>query len=396
MARPITEQRGDAKPDNPPADPASPDQSALIARQLSKTFTRTRGRGDAAAVTDVNLDIHTGEFFSLVGPSGCGKTTLLRCIAGLETPTSGRLDIAGQTVFSDRPRVRVRTEDRSVALVFQSYAIWPHMTVEKNAGYALEHSRRLDRGNRVDRRRRVREVLDSFGLGDYATSWPSELSGGQQQRLALARAILSEPAVLLLDEPLSNLDSKLRVDMRRQLREFHDRTRVTTIYVTHDRAEALSMSDRIAVMSNGLISQIGSPREVYASPASSFVASFVADANLIPGTVADSRPDGLGVQTALGLFRCRPNVDLSSGDEVHVCVRPEDVEAGDAASGAGTDFNTFLAKVDNVDFTGDRLDMTLAVPGQTLQVRGHPRTPLTPGDEREWLVPVDTVVAVPR
>src|SRR5215470_6579494 len=238
--------------------------SRLSVRKLTKLYSGT------AAVEAFDLDVAEGEFVSLLGPSGCGKTTTLRCVAGLEVPTSGRISFGEQDVTQLPP------ERRNIGMVFQNYALFPHMTVGENIGFGLQM-----RGlGHAAARTKVDAVIDMVQLGGFYGRHPHELSGGQQQRVALARALVIEPALLLLDEPLANLDAKLRDEMRMFIRSLQQRVRITTLYVTHDQAEAMTMSDRIVVMFDGRIHQIGSPREIYHRPATRAVADFVGQSNL--------------------------------------------------------------------------------------------------------------------
>jgi iron(III) transport system ATP-binding protein len=240
--------------------------------------------GAIAAVGPVSFTVMPGQQVTLLGPSGCGKTTTLRAIAGLERPSAGTIRIGGQTMYSSAEGINVRAEQRGLSMVFQSYAIWPHMTVFENVAYGL----RVRRRPKAEIEEKVRSALDLVQMGAYATRHASQLSGGQQQRVALARACAFSPNVLLFDEPLSNLDAKLRGDMRIELRELQHRLGVTSVYVTHDLEEALAMSDQIVVMRAGHIEQFGSPGEIYNFPRTEFVADFVGSANLIRGRL---RPD---------------------------------------------------------------------------------------------------------
>jgi iron(III) transport system ATP-binding protein len=240
--------------------------------------------GGVPAVRGVSFKVFPGEQLTLLGPSGCGKTTTLRAIAGLEQPTAGEIRIDGVTVYSAERRVNIRAEKRGLSMVFQSYAIWPHMTVFENVAYGL----RVRRTGAAEITDKVHDALDMVQMRSFASRRASQLSGGQQQRVALARAFVFSPSVLLFDEPLSNLDAKLRADMRIELRELQHRLGITSVYVTHDLEEALAMSDRIVVMRDGLIEQTGTPDEIYRLPNSAFVADFVGSANLIRGR---HRPD---------------------------------------------------------------------------------------------------------
>ena len=235
--------------------------------------------GDVAAVDDLSLAMVSGEFVSLLGPSGCGKTTTLRMIAGLLHPTSGTITMDGAVISS--PGSSLPPEKRNMSMIFQSYAIWPNMTVAENVGFGLE----IRRCSRADIRARVDQILEVVHLGHLRDRYPSELSGGQQQRVALARAIVVQPAVLLLDEPLSNLDANLREEMRYEIRRLHDEFHITTVYVTHDQAEAMVTSDRIAVMNQGRIEQVDAPRTLYARPRTRFVAGFIGRTNFLDGEV---------------------------------------------------------------------------------------------------------------
>jgi ABC-type Fe3+/spermidine/putrescine transport system ATPase subunit len=243
--------------------------------------------GSVTAVAGVSFEVRPGEQLTLLGPSGCGKTTTLRAIAGLERPTSGAIRIGGKSVYASAERINVPAEKRGLSMVFQSYAIWPHMTVFDNVAYGL----RVRRHNPQEIRDKVRRALDLVQMGAFEERQASQLSGGQQQRVALARACVFSPSVLLFDEPLSNLDAKLRADMRIELRELQHRLGITSVYVTHDLEEALAMSDRIVVMHNGRIEQTGSPAEIYNLPRNAFVADFVGSSNLIQGRL---RPDLAG------------------------------------------------------------------------------------------------------
>ncbi len=268
--------------------------------------------GPVAAVGPVSFSVTQGQQLTLLGPSGCGKTTTLRAVAGLERPTRGAIRIGGQTVYSSAEGINIPAEKRGLSMVFQSYAIWPHMTVFENVAYGL----RVRRKSRAEVEEKVRTALDLVQMGAYADRHASQLSGGQQQRVALARACAFSPTVLLFDEPLSNLDAKLRGDMRIELRELQHRLGVTSIYVTHDLEEALAMSDQIVVMRAGRIEQRGSPDEIYRYPRTEFVADFVGSSNLIRGHLRpDLAADGLmaleceGGQVVHGVAHGRPATD---------------------------------------------------------------------------------------
>ncbi|MHA6622575.1 ABC transporter ATP-binding protein [Pseudonocardia sp. DLS-67] len=250
--------------------------------------------GGATAVQHLDLDIAAGEFVTLLGPSGCGKTTTLRCLAGLEVPTRGELAIGERVVYSAATATFVPPDKRDIGMVFQSYGLWPHMTVGGNVGYPLK----LAKVGKAPARRQVLEILERVGLADRVDQMATSLSGGQQQRVALARAMVNRPALMLFDEPLSNLDAKLRLSMRTQIRDLHDALGTTSVYVTHDQEEAISLADRVVVMNAGRIEQAGSPRELYTRPANAFVADFMGFQNILSGTVADVADGGYVVDLA--------------------------------------------------------------------------------------------------
>jgi spermidine/putrescine transport system ATP-binding protein len=303
--------------------------------------------GEVVAVKGIDFTVAEGEFFSLLGPSGCGKTTTLRCIAGLERPTEGTIAIGG------RDMTNVPPYERNAGLVFQGYALFPHKTVGENIGFGLK----MQGVGAEERETRVAEILDLVNLPGFEDRQPSELSGGQQQRVALARALVIEPSVLLLDEPLSNLDLKLRKQMRFELQRIQDELGITTVYVTHDQEEALSMSDQILVMNQGRVEQQGSPIEIYNEPANEFVADFIGETNLFSGTI-DRRQNGTYELWLNGVDHGRPfavstdatAAGLGGGDAVNINLRPEDlsldhdvVDADNVFSGTIT-AQTFLGK----------------------------------------------------
>lgn len=277
------------------------------------------GQGEVKAINGISFEVSSGEFFTLLGPSGCGKSTTLRCIAGLERPTDGEILIGDRVVFSARADRFVPPHKREIGMVFQSYAIWPHMTVYGNVSYPLK-----GKMPRAQIRRKVLEVLEMMQIQELIDRPAPLLSGGQQQRVAVARALVGGAKVLLLDEPLSNLDAKLRVHMRTELHELHRRVGITIIFVTHDQEEALSLSTKIAVMNEGRLVEVGEPIEIYRHPQTKFTAEFVGACNLVPGKII-SRSKGTGtVQTVLGKVQCRILPDMPNG--VVVSIRPEHIE----------------------------------------------------------------------
>ena len=285
---------------------------------LEKTFPSDRG--PVRAVNKIDLDVAENEFVVLLGPSGCGKTTTLRCVAGLERPDGGSIEIAGQLVDSARGDNFVPPENRNIGMVFQSYAVWPHLDVYQNVALPLTDGRRRLPKQQV--RERVMESLQLVRMDALETRPVTDLSGGQQQRVALARAIVTQPMVLLMDEPLSNLDARLREEMRLELKKIATSVGVTTLYVTHDQAEALSLGDRICVMNEGRIQQVGSPEEVYASPPNHFVAEFVGDMNFIEGKVI-----GPGkIESPLGVRDCVLPPNCAVGSAVTQAIRPQHLD----------------------------------------------------------------------
>ena len=276
----------------------------LTVTELTKDYlARSRGAHERPALDRVSLTIDDGQFFTLLGPSGCGKTTLLRCIAGLEVPESGEIRLGERVIFSAARRVNVPPNRRGLGMVFQSYAIWPHMDVAGNVAYPLTVRARRKSYPRAEVERRVGELLDLIQIRHLAGRKATSLSGGQQQRLALARALVMEPPVLLLDEPLSNLDTRLREDLRVELMRLQRRLGVTAVYVTHDQSEALAMSSVLAVMKDGRIEQSAPPREVFNKPASAFVARFIGGHNVLPAAVARARVAPGGSEAAFVAIR---------------------------------------------------------------------------------------------
>ena len=332
--------------------------SLLTIADLSKAF------GDTRVVTDLNLQVAEGEMLVLVGPSGCGKTTTLRCIAGLESPSAGRIVIGSRAVTAVDEGINVPPERREIGMVFQSYAVWPHMTVFNNVAYPL-------RATGVPRKEipeRVMRTLKLVQLDQLSGRYSSQISGGQQQRVALARSLVAEPKLLLFDEPLSNLDASLRVTMRVEIMELQKRLGFTAVYVTHDQIEAMAIADRIAVMDHGIIRQIGSPRDIYDRPANVFVAGFMGTTNLLEGTVSRVSGEEVIVRTANGIdVRVAGGDGAAVGRAVHVSIRPEAVKVTTHAPD-GAPQNVWPGKVTLSTFLGDAIAYRLDVAGQKFEV----------------------------
>jgi iron(III) transport system ATP-binding protein len=348
----------------------------LIVKSLCTEYPGDRGEA-VRATHDVSFAVPDGKLFTLLGPSGCGKTTTLRSIAGLEVPRAGEISLHGKVVFSSAAGISVPPNRRNFGMVFQSYAIWPHMTVYQNAAFPLRVRR--DRPDRKKIADRVMRVLSAVALDDVAERAATKLSGGQQQRLALARALVMEPQLLLLDEPLSNLDAKLRERMRFELKRMQRELALTTVYVTHDQSEALALAHEIAVMREGRIVQIGSPREIYERPCNRFVADFIGTTNFIDAQVIEESGDGrCRVATPIGALNVRCLDRLNRNEAVTVSIRPEDVELFEQApGGAGVD-TVCAGVVDAKIFLGEHLDFQVGIGDLVLLARAHPslRTPV--------------------
>jgi len=348
------------------------------------------GRGSVVACDRVSFEVEDGRFFTLLGPSGSGKTTTLRCVAGLERPDGGQIELAGTVVSSDQHGIFIPPNRRDIGMVFQSYAIWPHMTVFDNVAFPLRAGGHRPSSGEV--MRRVSQALSTVRLEGLQDRPATKLSGGQQQRLALARALVREPTLLLLDEPLSNLDAKLREQMRLELRQLQRTLRITTLYVTHDQIEALAMSNVVAVMHEGRIMQIGTPREIYERPANRFVAEFIGSMNLIPGKIAGSVEGGLWrVETPYGSIACVVPPDGRPATDVLVSVRPEDIVVVDDDS-AGKD--AWDASIGQVVFLGESVDCRLAVGDLELRARLHPSFVKRRGDRVRLSFRADRCVAI--
>jgi ABC-type Fe3+/spermidine/putrescine transport system ATPase subunit len=327
--------------------------SKLVLRNVSRTF------GSHAAVENLNLALEEGELVSLLGPSGCGKTTTLRMIAGFMTPTQGTIELDGKIISS--PQSSLPPEKRQMSMIFQSYAIWPNMTVAENVAFGLK----IRNVNTEESRRRVNEMLEVVQLGALRDRYPAELSGGQQQRVALARSIVVKPSVLLLDEPLSNLDANLREEMRFEIRRLHDEFKMTMVYVTHDQAEAMVTSDRIAVMNQGRLEQIDAPYELYRRPRTKFVAGFIGRTNFVSGTRRGDAVDFGGFVI--------PWSALDSGDgaaaEVLASIRPQNIRLTREQPSAAMQRCCVEASVQRRAYLGESWDYHVAFPAAAEPLR---------------------------
>jgi iron(III) transport system ATP-binding protein len=330
--------------------------------------------GRVDAIQDLNFEVEPGQFYTLLGPSGCGKSTTLRCLAGLERPDHGEIRIGDRIVSS--PTVFLPPNERPIGMVFQSYAIWPHMTVFNNVAFPLKQQK----VRKNERERLVMEALALVQMKDLAHRPAPYLSGGQQQRVALARALVSKPQVLLLDEPLSNLDAKLREELRLEIKELLQRVGITALYVTHDQAEALAMSDRVAVMFGGKILQEASPRELYLQPNARFVAQFIGQVNFFEGMVLESSHNGLGmVKTPQGEFRCVLPAVIQSGAKALVAIRPESFLV--STEMRGNTPNLLRGRVEKSVFLGDFIDCQIRVGEQIVRAKLPPTSDLSQAEE---------------
>jgi iron(III) transport system ATP-binding protein len=330
---------------------------------LRKTYL-SEGK-TTAVLDDVDLTIPADRIFTLLGPSGCGKTTLLRCIVGLETPDAGEIRIGGEIVWSRDKGIAVPPEKRGLAMVFQTYAIWPHMSVFDNVAYPLQ----VRRMRKDLIREKVAKALSFVQLQGLERRPATRLSGGQQQRVALARALVAEPKVILFDEPLSNLDAKLREETRKELKTFLGALKITAVYVTHDRVEALALSDTIAVMRAGRIIEAGSPQQIYFKAGHEFVADFIGRANLIKAAVRGQENGLTMIDCALGPIACEPS-DLPAGRAATLCIRPEFIRiGGDAAT---TGLNVIEGRIESLSFVGEVYEAEIRAGGELLLARIDP------------------------
>ena len=346
-------------------------------RKLRKLYGKT------VAVDGVDLDIGKGEFMTFLGPSGCGKTTTLRMIAGLIEPTDGEIRVGGKLLSSPGTKV-VPPEKRNMGMVFQSYAVWPHMTVFENVAFPLRNLKK----SKEEIGKRVRDALELVKLDGLEDRYPSNLSGGQQQRVALARAMAIEPDILLFDEPLSNLDAKLREEMRFELKEIQRRIGVTSIYVTHDQAEAMAISDRIAVMSHGQIKQIGKPREIYDSPEDPFTAEFIGLANFFPGKATSEKTVCLAGRQELEIDGCRA---LNMGADVILSIRPHNIKIYKEVNKTR---NELQGIVEKGAYLGDKVDYRVRVGDSILRIQTPPGEVFTEGTKVCLHLPAEKISVI--
>jgi len=337
-----------------------------------KLVNLTKVFGKVTAVDHINLEVEDGEFMTLLGPSGCGKTTTLRMIAGLEVPTEGEIYIGDRLVSSSIKKVFIPPERRNIGMVFQNYAVWPHMTVFDNVAYPLK----IKKLPKDEIKRRVMDILRLVHLDGMENRYPHQLSGGQQQRVALARALVMEPDILLLDEPLSNLDAKLREEMRFEIRSIQQKLGITVVYVTHDQSEAMAMSDRIAVMNKGRIQQVGTPYEIYKYPANTFVAGFIGLANFIKPDKVEIKDNVAYVEIFNSKLRLKVAAPVKEKGEVVLIVRPMDIDLSKKPVPLSV-----KGVIKRATFLGDIMDYLIDVEGITIRVQDKSRIIYDNGEE---------------
>ena len=367
----------------------------LIVTDLVKRYSLEHA--DVLAVDNVTFEVKSGEFFTLLGPSGCGKSTTLRCVAGLEHPDAGRIEVGGRALFDSATNTLLPAHVRDSAMVFQSYAVWPHMTVFENVAFPL----RVQRKSKGHIHEQTMRALDMVGLSDTHSRSATLLSGGQQQRVALARAIVKDAKVLLLDEPLSNLDAELRLAMRRELRDLQQRLGITTLYVTHDQDEALSLSDRIALMRNGRIVELGTPEDLYLKPRDPFTARFIGQVDLVPSRIVGREGDQVVLETPFGVPIHAMQIADASPDLVDVAllIRPEhvDIQPQDSSvAGSVTDNNLLTGEITETQFSGKLQEYTVSVNGSPLRVQSLSRRIFHVGQRVDLALPRERCIVVPR
>ena len=361
------------------ADSGRLNQSMEIRLTNISRYYHTGGQ-TIKALDNVNLTIPANRIFTLLGPSGCGKTTLLRCIVGLESPDKGEIEIGGEIVWSNEKNIFVPTEKRGLGMVFQTYAIWPHMNVYNNVAYPLQ-TRKISR-KIIDEK--VKKTLHFVQLEGFEDRPATKLSGGQQQRVALARALVAEPKVILFDEPLSNLDAKLREETREELRTFLTELQITAVYVTHDRIEALALSDIVAVMNKGRIIETGSPKDIYFNSTHRFVADFIGRTNLIDAVVVTQEDQTTTVDCAIGRVICRKLNGVEPGSKATLCLRPEFIrlQRGEVAKSQ----NIFNGRVQSLVFIGEAFEGEISINNSLLFIKTEPDSDIQTGDSVHFTI----------
>jgi len=365
----------------------------LKIHELTRNYV-TRGREPVRALKSVSLTVEPGEIFSLLGPSGCGKTTMLQCIAGLETPDAGSIHIDNQAVFSSRDSVLTPANERGLGMVFQSYAIWPHMTVAENVAFPLQQ--RGQRFSRAEIEQKVSDALAMVKLQEYADRPAPQLSGGQQQRVALARSLVHKPRLLLLDEPLSNLDAKLRDSMRVELKQLINTLGITALFVTHDQTEAMGMSDRVALMRDGNIVQVGSPRDIYLRPHTASVADFMGSGNLVRCSIVSKEQDCVTVSTPFGHVRSLVADGLQPRDAGLLIIRPNAVLVHQVEVAPASDTGAVLkGVVQSATFLGNHIELEVTVENQArIMVATMPYRTINVGEVVHLELPMQQCVVV--
>jgi ABC-type Fe3+/spermidine/putrescine transport system ATPase subunit len=365
--------------------------------RTSKVFHRAGGEA-IRPVDDVTLSVASGEVVVLLGPSGCGKTTLLRCVAGLERPNGGEIVVDGRVVYSSQNRIFVPTEQRQLSMVFQSYALWPHMSVFDNVAYPL-----TTRGVKAPEiRRRVDEILEMTGVGGLQEQFPGRISGGQQQRVALARALIVNADVVLFDEPLSNVDAQVRAQLRFELKRLQKKLGFSALYVTHDQSEALELGDRVAVLDAGRLSAIGCPRDIYDRPSNEYVARFIGTVNIWPGRVTARNGASATLDTPLGSLTAElpgssnGGFDPAPGSEVLVLIRPECLKLAGGSAGE-TDANVVQATMESLVFAGPYTECLVRCRDTTIRVwsYGGESDAVLPGAPTPVTIPQNKILVLP-
>lgn len=370
----------------------------LVVQNLMKSYSSEKKvrslESLPMAVDGVSFEVQKGDLVTLVGPSGCGKTTTLRSIAGLEQPNSGVIRVGDRTVFSGSERINVPANERDLSMVFQSYAIWPHMDVFHNVSFPLDVAGRDKKLSSKELRAKVDRALEAVELGPYRDRPATNLSGGQQQRLALARAMVTEPELVLLDEPLSNLDAKLRETMRLELKHMQRELGLTMLYVTHDQQEALALSTSVAVMNKGKIVQFANPREIYTRPKTRFVADFIGTSNFLPGTVAAVDGGMSRVSTPHGDLWTSTNEDYRVGEDVSLSIRPEDVGIGEEPFD-NNHVNVWSGTVQTRAFLGEFVDHVVRIGDEDVRSRSNPSISIPADSPVHLSVRPDRVLVLP-